>query len=48
MSNKELFGPLYVIGVIAFLVFAVWVMLSNYDECRATPHTTMYCITQGP
>jgi hypothetical protein len=39
-----------VVGGIAFaglLALAAWVGVQNYDECRATPHTARYCLTQG-
>lgn len=26
-------------------VVALWVSARNYAECRATPHTAFYCIT---
>ena len=34
------------IGALAIAV-AAWVWLHNFNECRATPHSILYCLTRG-
>jgi len=47
-SGDELFN--WILGGILFaglLVVAAWVGVQNWRECRATPHTVLYCLTRG-
>lgn len=35
------------IALVAALAIGAWIGLANYKECRATPHTALYCLTSG-
>lgn len=48
MSDEAFF--VWVVGGIAFaalLVLCGWIGIQNWRECRATPHTALYCFTRG-
>ncbi len=43
----KLLGPVAAtLFVLAALTFSVWAAVRNYRECRATPHTAFYCLTE--
>lgn len=46
-EHEQLFWPLAVVFLLGGLALIGWVALENYGECRATPHTVLYCLTSG-
>lgn len=46
-EDSNLFWPILLVAALAVLILGGRLALRNYDECRATPHTAVYCLTRG-
>lgn len=50
--TKQNISDAITIGAIALVVLAlpgigIYVAVRNYNECRATPHSVLYCLTNN-